>query len=129
MPVDTLMPMYYDTGKNEYLFKGKVYVLTNASTYSAAIEFCNLIRSTGRGIIAGQSPGGYARITGGPSTGVSSRVASLFRMRVPYTIIASAGKYEYIDPDWPIAIELEEWLNNRDGSLEKLIRYIQNPEK
>lgn len=125
MSIDTLMPMYYQTTKNDYFFAGKIYVLTNASTYSASIEFCNLIRSVGRGIIVGQSPGGYARITGGPSTGVSSNTASRFRMRVPYTVIGSAAEYAYIEPDWPIAMELAEWLDNKDSSLEKVIRRIQ----
>ncbi|MDR1056355.1 MAG: hypothetical protein LBL90_11185 [Prevotellaceae bacterium] len=47
-------------------------------------------------------------------------------MKVPYTIIGSSGNYEYIIPDIKIEQELEEWLENKDNTLEKLMKIITN---
>jgi hypothetical protein len=127
-PVDTLLNMRHTPEKLRHKYRGKVYVLTDALTYSAGIIFCNLVKETNMGLLVGESPGGYSSVTGGPRVRIIPPYNKFFRMDVSYSQRKPSGDgsdYTYLEPDCLIETTFEEWLNDEDLKLEKLVKKIQ----
>ncbi|MDR1056935.1 MAG: hypothetical protein LBL90_14245 [Prevotellaceae bacterium] len=131
-PVDTLLPMKHNPEKLPYRYRGKVYVLTDALSYSGSIIFCNLIRATNRGVLVGEAPGGYSIVTGGPRIKIKAPYSNFIRMDVSYSQSKvyenNSSEYHYLDMDYLIETEFDEWINNKDTKLDKLISKIQSQE-
>ena len=125
--VDTLLPMKHTPEKLRHKYRGKVYVLTDALTYSACILFCNLIKDTKAGLLVGESPGGYSAVTGGPRVRITAPYNRFIRMDVSYSQSKSAD-HSYLKPDCTIETVFDEWLNEEDWKLERLIEKIQSGE-
>lgn len=125
---DTLMSMAYRAPRPRHPYRGKVYVLTNATTFSASIIFCNYFRKSGVGLIAGEAPGGYSQVTGGARIPVKNRLADWIPMRVPHTVInpLDLDEYSRLQPDVPIENDFDRWLKGEDSTLDELLDMIVN---
>jgi hypothetical protein len=128
--VDSIFPMIHRPRQFKNKYRGKVYVLTDALTYSASIDFCNLIRILDRGLIVGEPPGGYSITSVGVSVSVrmpytrkyfSSMDVSFAQAKLP----AKDEGYKYIEPDYLIETTFEDWLINQDNKLDHLIDAIK----
>jgi Periplasmic protease len=125
-PLDTLLPLVYKPKQQQHQFLGKVYVLTDARCYSGSIVFCNMIQQSNRGIIAGESPGGYAQVTGGSTVAVQGPTYRYVRMNPTYSLDLVLGMpdYTYVKVDLPLEITLDQWLNGKDDRLENLLKIV-----
>lgn len=125
-PLDTLLPLVYKPKQQQHRFHGKVYVLTNALCYSGSIIFCNMIRQSHRGVIAGESPGGYAQVTGGSTVAVQGLTYRYVRMNPTYSLNLVPGipDYTYVKVDIPLEITLDQWLNGKDDRLDRLLKIV-----
>ncbi|SDC85398.1 S41 family peptidase [Williamwhitmania taraxaci] len=126
-PLDTLLPLVHKPLNLKHKFHGKVYVLTDALCYSASIVFCNMVRETGCGIIAGEAPGGFIQVTGGPRLSFSGSSHRFIRMNPTYslTLIPTEPNYSYLKMDIPLEQTLDQWLNGKDDKLERLLSIIE----
>ena len=124
---DTLMSMAYSPEKPKYPYQGKVYVLTNSSSFSASTMFCNYFRKSGVGLIVGESPAGYSIVTGGPSIPIRNELAKFMPMRVPHSHSNPLDEkgYHYIIPDIPIENDFNSWINGDDSRLSQLLKMIE----
>jgi len=108
---------------SKYIFNGKVYLLCDGGCNSAAILFVNAFKALNVGLLVGSSPGGYNVVTTGESY---RKVKSKIFMSIPFGYINPSEKQEYIKMDYPIEPRLDEWVNNNDLSLPRLIEAIKN---
>ena len=124
---DTLMSMAYSPEKPKYPYQGKVYVLTNSTSFSASMLFCNYFRKSGAGLIVGESPAGYSIVTGGPSIPMRNELARFMPMRVPHSHSnpLDEDSYHYIIPDIPIENDFNSWINGDDSRLSRLLEMIE----
>lgn len=105
------------------IFKGKVYLLCDNGCNSAAILFVNAFKSLNVGLLAGTSPGGYNVVTTGASY---HKVKSNVLLSIPFGYINPTKKPEYIQMDYPIEQTFDEWMNNKDILLPRLVEAIKN---
>lgn len=124
---DTLMTMAWRPAQKPSVhYRGRVWVLTNATTFSASVIFCDHFRKSGRGLIAGEAPGGYSQVTGGARIPIRSHLASFMPMYVPHAVSSPTGavSYEYLVPDIPLENDFECWLRGGDNRLEALLYMV-----
>jgi hypothetical protein len=98
-------------------------------SYSGSILFCELIRQTKRGELVGESPGGFVNVRGGMRAPVKVPNIKYEYMKVPYSVSSCFSDFEsgndYVKLDYEIEPSLDEWLDNNDGVLMRLIRKIK----
>lgn len=122
---DSLMRLRCVKTCPKHRYEGRVYVLTSNYTYSAAQLFAAYCRKLGIGQTAGEHCGGYNEVTGN-----AARVelpASPWILNVPYMahiVDPDDPPYEYPEVDIPIERPFEEWIERKDGSLDRLIEII-----
>ncbi|MDL2231634.1 hypothetical protein LJB85_02715 [Porphyromonadaceae bacterium OttesenSCG-928-L07] len=127
---DTLLSMAYSVEKPKYSYQGNVYVLTNSTSFSASTIFCNYFRKSGVGMIAGSSPAGYSKVTGGARIPARHWLTQFFPMRIPHILnnpLQEEG-YQYIVPDIPIENDFDYWVKGEDNRLAKLLHMIASPQ-
>lgn len=125
---DTIMPMTYSYEKKpEYAYHGRVYVLTNSTSFSASVDFCNYFRKSKVGLIAGTPPAGYSKVTGGARIPIKHWLTSAIPMKIPHILSNPLDEedYHYIMPDIPIENDLDDWIRGEDKSLDKLLDMIK----
>lgn len=105
------------------IFRGKVYLLSDAGCNSAAILFTNSFKTLNIGPLVGASPGGYNVVTTGASY---QKVVSRTLLSIPFGYINPVKNKKYIQMDYPIELTLNEWLNKDDVLLPKLVEAIKN---
>lgn len=107
---------------NEYTFKGKVFVITNAKVASAASYFCTMVKNSGVGTIVGEET------TGGNFSG---NAFSSLRYALPYSkleLLFPFGHIVYsykekkntgsgLKPDFEVPDSYESFKNNKDRQL------------
>lgn len=126
LDLDSTFPVKKNTdtiSSSRNIFKGKVYLLCDAGCNSAAILFVNAFKALNIGTLVGSSPGGYNVVTTGESY---RKVKSQILLSIPFGYINPSKKQEYIHIDYPIVPTIDEWLNNNDISLTRLIEAIKN---
>lgn len=110
----------------KYHFSGKVYLLTNANTYSTANTFATMFYDYQVGEIWGKPTGGLATTFSDrfdfslPNTKLNCSVSS----KKYYRPIIENGNGPIL-PDREVTIAMEDCLNNYDKQLELLIKTIQ----
>lgn len=110
----------------KYHFSGKVYLLTNANTYSTANTFATMFYDYQVGEIWGKPTGGLATTFSDrfdfslPNTKLSCSVSS----QKYYRPIIENGNGPIL-PDREVAIRLEDCLNDNDRQLELLFKTMQ----
>ena len=108
-------------------FKGKVYVLINGRSFSAAAEFPAVVRSNNRGIFIGEETGGgyYGNTSGGdkditlPNSQITARIPL-----VKYTSAVKKAKYpdRGIIPDYTIYPTVTDFIQHKDVQLEYTLK-------
>lgn len=132
MKLDTLFSMDYKPKvKAKKIYKGDIYLLTDAGVYSAGILFARYFHQYGIGKIAGEAPGGFQQVTSGNSLNIELPHSKSFKLRIPFGLTYKPTddiEYSYIQPDIPIEETLDSWLNNKDNVMQTLIQKINNKE-
>ena len=128
---DTLLPLAYSPVHNmKHRFNGKLYVLSDALSYSASILFCSWIKQNGIGMLVGEAPGGFVNVRGGMTVPVKLPSFKYQYMNVPYSVSSCFPNLidgnDYLKMDYEIGVSCNEWLNNNDGDevLKRVIKWI-----
>ena len=108
-------------------FKGKVYVLIDGRSFSAAAEFSSIVRSNNRGLFIGEECGGgyYGNTSGDeamvtlPHTQITARIPM-----VKYTLAVKKAKYNDrgVIPDYPVYPTISDIVENKDGQMEYALK-------
>jgi hypothetical protein len=125
---DTLFPVVYKSPKisTKYKFSGDKYLLVSANVYSAGIDFVNHFKKMNLGTIVGESPGGYRQTTSGYCANIELPYSKMLRLSIPYGIngVEYFGTYDFAEPDVLIERKFQEWLLDKDSTMDSLLRII-----
>ena len=114
-------------------FDGKLIVLVNGATISAASEFVALIHGNKRGTIIGEETGGgYYGSTGGSYLSLVLPNSQL-RARIPTIRIFTAVPEDFrkqppgrgVLPDYPVNYSIDDILNGRDRVMEMALEILR----
>ena len=108
-------------GKNAY--QGRVFVLIDEMSYSAAEIFAAEMQESGRGIVIGRQSAGevLASLDKGLSNGFSVHLA--FRDYRTAKGIRLEGRG--VIPDEPVKLTMKDFMENRDPDLERVRGLLQ----
>ena len=112
---------------NDIYYKGKLFILINGLTFSAAAEFCAIAKSNKRALFIGEETGGtYCGNTSGnsvntllPNTGIS---VSLPTTKYVMAVKSAKQSDRGIFPDYTVLPTIEAVLSNRDTQLSEAIK-------
>jgi hypothetical protein len=108
-------------------YKGKVFILINGLTFSAAAEFCSIVRSNNRGKFIGEETGGtyYGNTSGNfvdtvlPNTQIT---VSLPTTRYSMAVKEAAYKDRGIIPDYIINPTISDIIHKKNVQLDVAIK-------
>lgn len=118
-----------ETSDNPLLFKGNVYVLAGAETFSSGAGFVSVVQDCGLGKVVGRETGGMASAYGDyfryslPHSRLKLKVPTKFIIR-PDGDATPHGVY----PDYEVKYTLEDKLQWKDLEAEKVIQLIRQEE-
>jgi len=123
----------YKRPKAEYIYSGKLYVLTSGITFSGGAEFASMVRMTQRGIFIGVETGGayegnvsgYSESLRLPHTRISLAIPSVhFQMDVQPE---KPGRG--IIPDYEVPQTWEDYMNEANAKLDFAVKLIKGEVK
>jgi hypothetical protein len=110
-------------------FSGKVYVLANANTFSAASMFAKLCKEKGTAVVIGEESGACASVSFGnllpfllPRTGIKVYVSTAFVVHEPLQPNNRRG----IQPDIPVRRIVPEEVQGKDSVLRQTMDLVAN---
>lgn len=111
-------------------FSGKVYILTDGLTFSAAAEFCTVAKDNNRATFIGAETGGtYCGNTSGTLTKIVLPYShfAVFIPTVKYTMFTKdkRNRKRGIKPDYPIEPRIGDLRNKTDVQLNVAIRLAE----
>lgn len=129
---DTIHDLCFTPTNPRHRFKGKVYLLTDARTYSAAQMFAQYCKELGIGLTAGRPCGGYSSISSGNGQFIElpwwQKYMNASGLRPPFGRDGKKKKEDSFDYD-PVDVFIdrpfEEWLNNENQTLDRLIEIVR----
>lgn len=126
---DTLFNLHYTPSDPKHRFRGDVYLLTSAWTYSAAQVFAQHFKDLGIGTTAGRPCGGYSSISTGNGDIIKLPwVSSEWMFRPPFGKIGRKDRVESFDYD-PVDIFIdrpfEDWIKDKNHTLDRLIEIVR----
>ena len=123
-----LAPPLQEPQKDSYA--GRLWVLIDGQVFSAASQFCSLVRSHRRGTFVGEETGGGYHGNSSGEEAVVTLPASQLRVVVPLvryemaTSDASGGRRGII-PDYPFQPTMQQLLDGNDAELEYVMNLIR----
>lgn len=110
-------------------FKGKVIVLINRGTFSAAAEFCSIFHSLKRGKFVGEETGGtYIGNTSGISIDLTlpntKTIIPINLMRYEMAVDKSTFKGRGIIPDYPFERSINDILTGSDTEMKYALELL-----
>lgn len=116
------------------VFRGKIYILTDAVTGSAAAETAAFLQVCGRAVIIGEQCNGYYDGNSSYYLADYTLPSSMLTMRVPLVRNSMLppgykGKTGVISPDYPIPMTCNVFTGEDDLPLEKALELIQSGNK
>ncbi|MNL25983.1 Peptidase family S41 [compost metagenome] len=107
-------------------FEGKLIVLINGGTFSAAAEFCAIAKANKRAIFVGEETGGAART----NTSAVARSFTLLNsgLQISFGLIRyelpvqRLPKYRGTLPDLPVAIKFQDLINGIDRQMDAALQ-------
>ncbi|MEM8892211.1 MAG: S41 family peptidase, partial [Bacteroidota bacterium] len=114
----------------ENLFKGKLYVLINGSTFSSAADLAADIRKTTEATFIGEESGGTFEGPTGGNTIVVQLPHSKIMIRISPNIHVGYMYQKHpigrgVLPDYEIEYSIEDYLQRKDLELEKALELIR----
>lgn len=114
-------------------FDGKLIVLVNGATISAASEFAALVKGNKRGTIIGEETGGcYYGSTGGsylnlvlPNSRLRARIPTIRIFTAVPEDLKKQPKGRGILPDYPVSYSISDLLTGRDRVMEMALDILQ----
>ena len=114
------------------VFKGKVAVLVNGGTVSAASEFAALVHSYKRGLIVGEETGGcYYGATGGrylklvlPHSGLNVQIPIIRIFTNVTEDVSRQPTGRGVLPDYAIRPTIRDILANKDPQMERALQVV-----
>lgn len=113
-------------------FKGKILILTNPETASAAIRFSAFAQSCGRAKIAGETTSGSASYTNAGYKAGYQLPESKIRLEIPlihqdyFCIPQAENRNCGLIPDYPVPYTQQDLVNERDPVMEFAMDYFRN---
>ncbi len=114
---------------NKTIYDGKVYVLTNASSFSATGEMTSILKSHNRAVFIGEEPGGN------PNTNTSGLQALMTLPNTGNRIVMPFWQWEMnttfgntgygVKPDYPIRPSIQDMIDGRDVVMDFTLSLIQ----
>ena len=114
---------------NKTIYNGKVYVLTNASCFSATGEMTSILKSHHRGIFIGEEPGGN------PNTNTSGLQAVMTLPNTGNRVVMPFWQWEMnttfdntgygVKPDYPVRPSIQDMIDGRDVVMAFTLDLIQ----
>lgn len=113
-------------------YEGELYILTNARTYSAAGDFCGIIKQHQRGQFVGEEPGGNGNCNTAGLTLTLILPNSGIRAHIPTVRFELAVDFENtghgIVPDYEVIPDIKDFLEDRDPVLDFVKGHISKTE-
>jgi C-terminal processing protease CtpA/Prc len=113
-------------------YEGELYILTNARTYSAAGDFCGIIKQHQRGQFIGEEPGGNGNCNTAGLTLTLILPNSGIRAHIPTVRFELAVDFENIGygvfPDYEVLPTLRDFLEDQDPVLDFVKKHISAEE-
>lgn len=112
----------------DYVFKGRLYVLTDGGSFSNSAIFASLIQFYKRGKIVGGETGGNGVVLSGGAGYFEAPNTAVNLLKVTNQMITGNGQINRegsVKPDIAIQPGLQEILNNDDVVLKKLVDMIE----
>lgn len=113
------------TGGNKSAYQGRILVLTDSATQSAAEVFAQAIQETGRGLVIGQ------RTTGGVLLGNHFKLPNGFDLHVAvmnyHSVKGIRLEGHGVIPDVPVDLTVKDYRENRDTVLDQANQLLQLP--
>jgi len=116
---------------NENNFSGKLYVLMNGRSFSAAAEFASIAKTNNRAVFIGEECGGgyYGNTSGDeamvtlPNTQITARIPL-----VKYVLAVKKAKYKDrgVIPDYAVYPTISDIIEHRDVQLEYALKLAGN---
>ncbi len=112
-------------------FGGRVVVLVDGGTYSAASGFAALVHGNRRGVFVGEEAGGaYDAAAGGRSVGVRLRHSGITVQVPPLKTVYAVPAYDQgrgVRPEHPVTPTIGDVLAGRDPALAAAVRVARAP--
>lgn len=114
---------------NKTVYTGKVYVLTNASCFSATGEMTSIIKSHNRGIFIGEEPGGNPNTNSSGLQAVMTLPNTKNRIVMPFwqwemnTSFENTGRG--VLPDYPIRPSIQDMIDGKDVVMDFTLDLIE----
>lgn len=114
---------------NKTVYNGKVYVLTNASCFSATGEMTSILKSHDRGVFIGEEPGGNPNTNTSGLQAVMTLPNTRNRVVMPFwqwemnTTFANTGYG--VKPDYPVRPSIQDMMDGRDVVMAFTLDLIQ----
>ena len=114
---------------NKTVYDGKVYILTNASCFSATGEMTSILKSYKRGVFIGEEP------SGNPNTNTSGLQAVMTLPNTRNRIVMPFWQWEMnttfentgygVKPDYPVRPSIQDMIDGRDAVMAFTLDLIQ----
>lgn len=115
----------FKVGGSKSAYRGRIFVLTDRYTGSAAEVFANGIQETGRGVVIGQQS------KGGVLAATHYRLPNGFDIHVPlmdyHTAMGIRLEGRGVIPDVVVDLTVKDYRENRDAVLDRVQHLLQLP--
>ncbi|MDC7998383.1 S41 family peptidase [Gilvibacter sediminis] len=127
---DYFSDLGYQKPNEDYIYNGKLYILTSGVTFSGGAEFASMIKMTNRGVFIGEETGGAYE---GNVSGYSEDV-KLPKTKIKFDIPTVHFKIDVnpkeigrgIIPDYKVPQTWEDYMTNKNTKLEFTLNLITN---
>lgn len=106
-------------------FKGKVFLLTSHETFSAGAGFAALFKSNDLGTIVGQETGGRVYMESDQRPVMLPNSNLLYLIPTFKYVVSDDNPDRGVMPDVTVKTTAEDYINNRDKEMEKVIELIK----
>lgn len=107
---------------NKAIYKGKIYVLTNASCFSATGEMTSILKSHNRAIFIGEEPAGNPNTNSSGLQAVMTLPNTRNRIVMPFWQWEMNTTFENtgygVKPDYPVRPSIQDMIDGRDVVME-----------
>jgi hypothetical protein len=115
--VARVTPANSDRPADDWVYDGKVYLLTSARTYSSGFMVAQAFQCFGMGTVVGEAPGSHRRLTGEPM-GVELPNSGIYAYVATAQYVPPCGSGDFMAPDVAIAATAADLAAGRDAALD-----------
>jgi len=111
-------------------YSGKIYVLIGGGTFSAAVEFCSILKKYKRATFIGEETGGNPIVMSGNYLKANRSLKNTNITHSSGNICTIYDELEKNDgrgiiPDYAVVLDIDDLTLERDVFMDRVVRYIQ----